>query len=71
MMAATITWIHGARLQGISRRRQARGRSSFAFSDLRHGIAKAALTDDFDAGGRTHAKLPRQSFVETLLTMVA
>jgi len=49
MMAATITWIYGARLENIpERRHKVRGRNSFAFSDLRHIIAKAALTHDFD-----------------------
>lgn len=72
MMAATITWIYGARLQDIpERRHKVRGRNSFAFSDLRHIIAKAALTDDFDAVCCTHDKLPRKSFVDTLLRMVA
>jgi len=72
MMAATITWIYGARLLNIpERRHKVRGRNSFAFSDLRHIIAKAALTDDFDAVCRTHDKLPRKSFVDTLLRMVA
>jgi len=72
MMAATITWIYGARLQAIpERRHKVRGRNSFAFSDLRHIIAKAALTDDFDAVCSTHDKLPRKSFVDTLLRMVA
>jgi hypothetical protein len=72
MMAATITWIYGQRLLTIpERRHKVRGRTSFAFSDLRHIIAKAALTDDFDAVCRTHDKLPRKSFVDTLLRMVA
>jgi len=72
MMAATIIWIYGARLENIpERRHKVRGRNSFAFSDLRHIIAKAALTDDFDAVCRTHDKLPRKSFVDTLLRMVA
>jgi hypothetical protein len=72
MMAATITWIYGERLLSIpERRHKVRGRNSFAFSDLRHIIAKSALTDDFDAVCRTHAKLPRKSFVGTLLRMVA
>ena len=72
MMAATITWIYGARLQDIpERRHKVRGRNSFAFSDLRHIIAKAALTHDFDAVCHTHDKLPRKSFVDTLLRMVA
>ena len=72
MMAATITWIYGARLEHIpERRHKVRGRNSFAFSDLRHIIAKAALTHDFDAVCRTHDKLARKSFVGTLLRMVA
>ncbi|MCJ7540740.1 MAG: transposase [Desulfobacterales bacterium] len=72
MMAATITWIYGARLENIpERRHKVRGRNSFAFSDLRHIIAKAALTDNFDAVCYTHDKLPRKSFVDTLLRMVA
>jgi len=71
-MAATITWIYGARLENIpERRHKVRGRNSFAFSDLRHIIANVALTDDFDAVCRTHDKLPRKSFVDTLLRMVA
>ena len=72
MMAATITWIYGARLENTpERRHKVRGRNSFAFSDLRHIIAQAALADDFDAVCRTHDKLPRKSFVATLLRMVA
>jgi hypothetical protein len=72
MMAATITWIYGARLENIpERRHKVRGRNSFAFSDLRHIIAKAALTDDFDSVCRTHDKHSRKSFVDTLLRMVA
>lgn len=71
-MATTVTWIYGARLENIpERRHKVRGRNSFAFSDLRHIIANVALTDDFDAVCRTHDKLPRKSFVDTLLRMVA
>ena len=72
MMAATVTWIYGAQLLSIpERRHKVRGRNSFAFSDLRHIIAKAALTDDFDVVCHKHDKLPRKSFVDTLLRMVA
>jgi len=50
MMAATVTWIYGARLENTpERRHKVRGRNSFAFSDLRHIIAKAALSENFDA----------------------
>jgi len=48
--AATIVWIYGTRLENIpERRHKVKGRSSFAFSDLRHIIAKAALTDNLNA----------------------
>jgi len=71
MMAATITLIYGARLQDIpERRHKVRGHNSFAFSDLRHIIAKAALTDNFDALCNKHDKFPIKSFVDTLLRMV-
>ncbi|MBC8393179.1 MAG: transposase [Deltaproteobacteria bacterium] len=71
MMAATITWIYGTRLENIpERRHKVRGRNSFAFSDLRHIIAKAALSDDFNAVCNKEQKLPRKSFVDVLLRMV-
>jgi hypothetical protein len=72
MMAATITWVYGARLENVpERRHKVKGRNSFAFSDLRHIIAQAALTDDFDAVCNKKQKLPRKSFVDALLRMVA
>ena len=50
MMAAAIIWIYGARLENTpERRHKVRGRNSFAFSDLRHIITKAALSENFDA----------------------
>ena len=71
MMAATITWIYGSRLEKIpERRHKVKGRNSFAFSDLRHIIAKAALSDDFGAVCNKRQKLPRKSFVQALLRMV-
>ena len=71
MMAATITWIYGTRLENTpERRHKVKGRNSFAFSDLRHIIAKAALSDDFGAICNKKQKLPRKSFVEALLRMV-
>ncbi|MBW2005293.1 MAG: transposase [Deltaproteobacteria bacterium] len=72
MMAATVTWIYGARLVNIpERRHKVRGRNSFAFSDLRHIIAKAALSEDFDAVCHNHPKSLKKSFISTLLRMVA
>jgi len=71
MMATTITWIYGTQLESIpDRRHKVKGRNSFAFSDLRHIIAKAALSDDFNAVCNKQQKLPRKSFVDALLRMV-
>jgi len=72
MMAATITWIYGALIENIpERRHKVRGRNSYAFSDLRHIIANAAMTDNFSAVCDKHSKLSRKSFVDTLLRMIA
>lgn len=72
IMAATIVWIYGTRLENTpERRHKVKGRNSFAFSDLRHIIAKAALTDDFNAVCNKKQKLPRKFFVDALLRMVA
>jgi len=71
MMAATITWIYGTRLENIpERRHKVKGRNSFAFSDLRHIIAKTALSDDFNLVCNKKQKLPRKFFVDALLRMV-
>ncbi|EFK08643.1 transposase, IS4 family [delta proteobacterium NaphS2] len=71
IMAATIIWIYGSRLENIpERRHKVKGRNSFAFSDLRHIIAKSALSDDFHAVCNQDNKLPRKSFLEALLRMV-
>ena len=52
MMAATIVWIYDARLENVpDRRHKVKGRNSFAFSDLRHIIAKYSgphVKTDFD-----------------------
>ena len=72
MMAATVTWIYGARLENTpERRHKVKGRNSFAFSDLRHIIAKAALSEDFDSVCHKQEKLSRKSFVTALLHMAA
>jgi len=42
-----------------------------SFSDLRHIIAKAALSDDFNAVCNNKQKLTRKSFVGALLRLVA
>ena len=72
MMAATIVWIYGVRLENIPERRyKVRGRNSFAFSDLRHIIAKASLSEDFDAVCHSHPKSLQKYFIDMLLRLVA
>ena len=47
MMASTITWIYADRLKADpERRHKVKGRTSFAFSDVRRLIAEAALNED-------------------------
>jgi len=71
LMAATIVWIYGIQLKNTpERRHKVKGRNSFAFSDLRHIIAKVALSDDFNAVCNKEQELPRKSFVDALLRMV-
>ena len=49
MMAATLTWIYADSLKTNSERRhKVKGRTSFAFSDIRRIIAEAALDPDFE-----------------------
>jgi len=44
MMAVTVTWLYAIKLENtIDRRHMVRGRNSFAFSDVRHIIAKACF----------------------------
>ncbi|MEN8133254.1 MAG: transposase [Pseudomonadota bacterium] len=72
MMAATLTWIYADRIKADPERRHiVKGRTSFAFSDVRRLIANAALNKDFLRLWPT-AHNPRQNvFVSLLLRMVA
>ena len=48
MMATTLTWVYADHLlTAPDRKYKIRGRSGFAFSDVRRIIAEAALNDDF------------------------
>ena len=72
MMATTITWIYGDRIEADPQRRHiVKGRTSFAFSDVRRLITNAALSADFLRLWPT-APNPRQNvFVSLLLRMMA
>ena len=72
MMAATVTWIYADRIKVDPERRHiVKGRTSFAFSDVRRLIANAALSDDFLRLWDSPRKSRENSFVSLLLRMVA
>jgi len=72
MMATTLTWIYADRLQTApDRRHKIRGRSGYAFSDVRRIMAEAALSEDFQSVCPWPEQRPQNSFVKTLLRMVA
>jgi len=72
LMASTITWIYADRLKADpERRHKVKGRTSYAFSDVRRIIAEAALHDDFDSLCPKPNNSPKNSLVAVLLRMVA
>jgi len=72
MMASTITWLYANRLKADpERRHKVKGRTSFAFSDVRRLIAEAALNDDFDRVCPKPGNPTKNSLVAVLLRMVA
>jgi hypothetical protein len=72
MMAVTLTWIYADRLRpNPQRRHKVKGRTSFAFSDVRRIIAEAALHEDFEGVCPKPTNPPHKSLVDALLRMVA
>jgi len=72
MMATTLTWIYADRIKADPQRRHlVKGRTSFAFSDVRRLIANAALSEDFLRLWPTPHKSRQNAFVSLLLRMVA
>ncbi|WP_177420278.1 hypothetical protein [endosymbiont of Lamellibrachia barhami] len=67
-----MTWIYADRIKADPQRRHVvKGRTSFAFSDVRRLIANAALSEGF-LGLWPRLRNPRQNaFVSLLLRMVA
>jgi hypothetical protein len=71
-MATTFTWVNADRLRCAPERQfKIRGRSGFAFSDVRKILAVAALDQDFQSICLLPTQKPQKSFVKTLLRMVA
>lgn len=72
LMATTLTWVYADRLQHApDRRHKIRGRSSFAFSDVRRILAEDALNPDFRSICPVPRQTPQNSFIKALLRMVA
>ena len=72
MMATTLTWIYADRIKADPERCHiVKGRTSFAFSDVRRLIANAALSEDFLRPWPTPHKSRQIAFVSLLLRMVA
>ena len=72
MMATTITWLYADRLKvSPERRHKVKGRTSFAFSDVRRIIAEAALDPDFHRVCPKPSNHPVNSLVAVFLRMVA
>ena len=72
MMATTLTWVYVDRLQTApDRKYKIRGRSGFAFSDVRRIMAEAALDPDFQSICPLPRQRPQKAFVKMLLRMVA
>lgn len=72
MMASTLTWIYADRLKAHPQRRhKVKGRTGFAFSDVRRIIAEAALDQDFDKVCPKPGNSTKNPIVAVLLRMVA
>lgn len=72
LMAMSLTWIYADRLRpDPQRRHKVKGRTGFAFSDVRRIVAEAALRSDFEGVCPKPTSPPHISLVAALLRMVA
>jgi hypothetical protein len=72
MMATTLTWLYAERIVPDPQRRHVvKGRTSFAFSDVRRLIAEAALDKDFLRLWPDPPKPAENGFASLLLRLVA
>jgi DDE superfamily endonuclease len=72
MMASTVIWIHANRLDKIpTRRHSVKGRTHYAFSDVRRLVSEEILDDNFSNVFPIPEKSPTKSLVATLLRMAA
>jgi len=72
MMATAVTWLYAIKLSNTpERRHMVRGRNSFAFSDVRYILAKAALSKNFDRVCPKQGKPQENLSIAMLLRMFA
>ena len=72
LMTTTLTWIYADKVEKTpNRKHQIKGRSSFAFSDVRRKISEVVLTPEFQSTFPTSAQTTIKYFVSQLLRMVA
>ena len=72
LMATTLTWIYADRITpDPERRHKVKGRTSFAFSDVRRLIADEALSDPFLGFWPDYCQPLHKSFTQALMRMVA
>ena len=72
LMTLTLTWIYADRIQADPQRRHiVKGRTSFAFSDVRRLMTNAALSEDFLRLWPKPRNHPQNAFVSLLMRMAA
>ena len=72
LLATTLTWIYADRIEADPKRRHiVKGRTSFAFSDVRRLIADEALSDHFLGLWPNLCQPLHKSFTKVLMRMVA
>lgn len=72
MMSVALTWIYADQLKtDPQRRHKVKGRTSFAFSDIRRIMAEEALEYNFDCFCPKPGKPVEKAFIPMLLRMVA
>ncbi|WP_198926578.1 hypothetical protein, partial [Acidithiobacillus thiooxidans] len=72
LLATTLTWIYADRITADPKRRHiVKGRTSFAFSDVRKLITDEALSDHFLGLWPHLCQPPHKSFTQMLMRMVA
>ena len=72
MMATSVTWIYAMQLDKTPKRRHSvKGRSHYAFSDVRRDVAEAVMSKDFCAICSHERRSIVNSVVAALLRMAA